>query len=58
LSFLDLTKPFNDLKIGYYPAFEACCHNHYTAYGSELIATILKHDLISQGLVPFTEEKK
>jgi hypothetical protein len=58
LTFLNLTKPFNDLKIGYFPATEACCHNHYTAYGNKLIATILKHELISRAWIPFGESKK
>jgi hypothetical protein len=58
LTFLNLTKPYQDLRYGYFPTTEACCHFHYTAYGNELIATILKHELINRGWIPFTEEKK
>jgi hypothetical protein len=57
LTFLNLTKPYQDLKYSYFPTTEACCHNHYTAYGNELIATILRHELIKKGWIPFTEEK-
>ncbi len=58
LTFISLTKPFEDLKISYFPTTEACCHQHYTAYGSELIATILRHELINKGWIPFTKDKK
>jgi len=58
LDFLNLTKPYQDLKYGYFPTTEACCHFHYTAYGNELIATILKHELINKDWIHLTEEKK
>jgi hypothetical protein len=58
LTFLNLTKPYQDLEYSYFPTTEACCHFHYTAYGNELIATILRHELINQGWIPFTAEKK
>jgi hypothetical protein len=57
LTFLNLTKPYNDLKMGYYPTTEACCHQHYTDYGCRLIATILQHELINKGWIPFEEKK-
>lgn len=43
LNLLDLAPEFNVLKINYYPVNELCCHNHYTAYGNDLIATLLAH---------------
>jgi len=56
LTFLNLTKPYQDLKYSYFPTTEACCHNHYTAYGNELIATILRHELIKKSWIPFDEK--
>jgi hypothetical protein len=57
LSLMDLSKPYEDLKLSYFPTTQACCWQHYTAYGNELIATILKHELISRGWIPFEEKK-
>jgi hypothetical protein len=52
LDLLDLTQPYEDLKYSYYPVTEACCHQHYTAYGNELIAQLLLHYLPQKGWVP------
>jgi hypothetical protein len=49
---LDLSKPYEDLKYSYFPATEACCHQHYTAYGNELIADLLRHYLPQKGWIP------
>jgi hypothetical protein len=52
--FLDLAPAFNALKTGFYPFEEKCCARHYTAFGGhELIAFILKHELIEKKLIPF-----
>ena len=56
LSLMDLSKPYQNLKLSYFPTVQACCHRHYTAYGNQLIATILKHELISRGWIPFDEK--
>jgi hypothetical protein len=58
LTFLNLTKPYQDLKVSYFPTTEACCHQHYTAYGNKLIATILKHELIDRKWIPFEAKVK
>jgi hypothetical protein len=52
LDLLDLSKPYEDLKYSYFPVTEACCHQHYTAYGSELIADLLRHYLPQKGWIP------
>ena len=57
LTFFTLTKSYNDLKISYFPVEAREIHSHYTAYGNELIATILKHELIQKGWIPFEEKK-
>jgi hypothetical protein len=53
---LDLTEPFDALKVSFYPVNENCCHFHYTAFGHSLIATLLEHYLVEQGRVPFTSK--
>ena len=58
LNFLDLTESFNALKTGYYPSNQACCTLHYTAYGNELIATLLKYYLIEDKFIPFEFNQK
>ena len=57
LKFLDLSRPYEDLKVSYYPTTEACCHHHYTAYGNALIAYLLSHYLPRQGWIPFGPDK-
>lgn len=52
LDLLDLSKPYEDLRYSYYPATEACCHQHYSAYGNELIAQLLLHYLPQKGWIP------
>jgi hypothetical protein len=50
---LDLTKPYEDLKMSFYPTSESCCHHHYTAYGNGLIAYLLSYYLPKENWVPF-----
>ncbi len=52
LDLLDLSKPYEDLRYSYYPATEACCHQHFSAYGNELIAQLLLHYLPQKGWIP------
>jgi hypothetical protein len=47
--FMDLSTPYDALKDAYYPAAKG----HLTAYGNQLIALLLEHDLIENKLVPF-----
>lgn len=56
--YLDLTEPYDALKISYYPAATECCDGHYTAYGSRLIGYLLSHYLVEDKLVPFEAPKK
>lgn len=49
LKFLDLSEPFNALKISYCPAYA----DHFTAYGNELVALLLDHYLTGNKLIPF-----
>ncbi len=51
-SYLDLSGPYNALKVSYYPAATRCCDGHYTAYGSRLIGYLLSRSLLEQGLIP------
>jgi hypothetical protein len=53
LDILDLADAFNALKTTYYPTSQACCNNHYTAYGNELIAHLLGHYLVEKNIIPF-----
>jgi hypothetical protein len=52
LKYLDLMKPFEDLKTSFYPTSEACCHQHYTAYGNGLIAYLLNYYLPKENWIP------
>ena len=49
LNFLDLTEPYNDLKMGFYPAAKG----HLTIYGNDLVALLLEHYLIEKKLIGF-----
>jgi len=53
IDLLDLTDPYTALETSFYPASEACCHNHYTAYGNYLIATLLSYYLPEKKWIPF-----
>jgi DNA-binding beta-propeller fold protein YncE len=53
LSLVDFSKPFGDLKIQFFPTMEACCHQHFTAYGSSLVAYLLNYYLLEQHWIPF-----
>jgi hypothetical protein len=52
IKFLDLSRPFDDLKASYFPTSEVCCHRHYTAYGNALIAYLLSYYLPKQNWIP------
>jgi hypothetical protein len=43
---MDLTEPFEALKPTYFPVYDNCCWNHFSAYGDELLAQILCHELL------------
>jgi sugar lactone lactonase YvrE len=53
INLLDLTDPLNGLKTSYYPTSESCCHNHFTAYGNLLIATLLSYYLPQEKWIPW-----
>lgn len=52
--FLDLSEPFNALKTSYAPVYA----EHFTAYGNELVAVLLKHYLIEDKFIPFEKNLK
>jgi hypothetical protein len=56
LPLLNLSKPFTDLKISFFPTMESCCHQHFTAYGNSLIAYLLSYYLPEQHWIPFTPD--
>jgi hypothetical protein len=49
LKFLDLSEPYDALKLSYFPTNVM----HYTAYGNVLVSRILSYSLIKNNLVPF-----
>ena len=51
--FLDLSEPYDALRVGYYPDITLCCSGHYTAYGDRLIGYLLSHYLVQDKLIPF-----
>jgi hypothetical protein len=53
LRLLDLSKPFSDLKVQYFPVMEACCGQHFLAYGNALIAYLMSYYLPAQNWIPF-----
>jgi hypothetical protein len=50
LKFLDLTEPFDALKLSYFPAEGSV---HYTTCGNELVARLLSHYLVENKYIPF-----
>lgn len=49
LQLLDLSEPYNCLKVSYYPA----CGMHLSVYGNDLVARLLDHYLKENKLIPF-----
>jgi hypothetical protein len=58
LTYLDLEDAFHALEISYYPTSQAGNHRHYTAYGNDLTAELLRYYLIEQKWVPFEPPAK
>ncbi len=50
---MDLSRDFDDLKTGFFPITEECCHHHFLAYGNTLIAYLMSHALPQEKWVPF-----
>ncbi len=53
LSLLDLSKPFDDMKVPFFPVMEKCCGQHFMAYGNGLIAYLMSYYLPEQNWIPF-----
>ncbi|HTA76975.1 MAG TPA: hypothetical protein VK791_07455 [bacterium] len=53
VNLLDLSKPFDDMKVQYFPVMEACCGQHFMAYGNGLIAYLMSYYLPAQNWIPF-----
>ena len=57
-SMLDIKEEFDLLRTAYSPTQQNCCDHHWTAYGNELIATLLCRHLIQDKIIPFEPVKK